>query len=108
LRNFAREGGQYPDICSMVSIAGFIIFSQGITNRQVRSHLGYTKPRSGAPAPRKGWEQRCLGCQRPVGTCSSNQGDFVLEPAQQDELLPNNWVQVVQLLLSDGCCLGSF
>lgn len=76
----------------MVCIKGFIIFSQDLTNRQAGSQLGCAEPKSGASAPRKGWEQRCLGCQRPVETCSSNQGNFMLEPAQHDELLPNNWL----------------
>lgn len=52
--------------------------------------LGCTETKSGASAPRKGWEQRCLGCQRPLETYSSNQGNFTLEPAQNDELLPNS------------------
>lgn len=87
-----REGGQYPDVCSMVCIKAFIVFSQGLTNRPGGSQLGCAEVKSGAFSQRKGWEQRCLGCQRPVETCSSNQGNFTPEPARHDELLPNNWL----------------
>lgn len=90
--SFAKEGWWYPDIHGMVCIKGFIIFNQGLKNRQGGSQLGCAEPKSGASALRKGWEQRCLGCQRPVETCSGNQGNFLLEPAQRDELLPNNWL----------------
>lgn len=75
---------------SVVCIKGFIFFSQGLTNRQRGNQLSYAGLKSGVPGT--GWEQQCLSCERPVETCISNQGKFMLEPAQHVELLSNSWV----------------